>query len=67
MRGLDFSITPMVHGMEYHVVKQMRAIRDRGVELIEHWIKQYHQTWFKYDIKYKYMAGEHEKAVVKPK
>ncbi len=67
MRDMGFSITPKVHGMEDHVVKQMRAIRGGIRELIEYWIEQYHQKGFKYDIKYKHMAGEHEKAVVRPK
>ncbi len=41
--------------MEDHVVKQMRTVRREIGELIEYWIEQYHQTVFKYDIKYKHM------------
>ncbi len=61
MRDMGFIIAPKVHGMEDHVVNQMRATRGGIGELIEHWIKQYHQRGFKYDIKYKHMTGEHGK------
>ncbi len=67
VRCIGFSITPKVHGMENHVVKQMRAIRGGIGELIVYWNEQYHQTGFIYDIKYKHMPGECEKAVVRVK
>ncbi len=67
MRDMGFSITPKVHGTEDHVVNQKRAIRGGIGELIEYWIEQYHHTGFKYDIEYKHMTGELEKAVGRAK
>ncbi len=44
MRYMGLSITPKVHGIEDHIVMQMKANRGRIGKLIENWIEQYHQT-----------------------
>ena len=38
--------------MESHVVRQMRTIRGGIGKLMEHWIEQYHQTGFRFDLAY---------------
>ena len=45
------SITPKAHGMEDHVVNQMRRIRGGIMRMIEHWVERYHQIGYKYDDK----------------
>jgi hypothetical protein len=44
MRTLGFSITPKLHGLESHVVEQMRSIKGGIVHLIEQWVEHSHQT-----------------------
>ena len=43
IRGMGFSVTPKMHGMESHVVRQMRTTPGGIGMLMEHWIEQYHQ------------------------
>ena len=52
LRLMNFSITPKMHGMEKHVVSQMRKIRGGIAKLIEHWVEQYHQVGHRYDLSY---------------
>ncbi|KAL7528525.1 hypothetical protein ACHAXR_003576, partial [Thalassiosira sp. AJA248-18] len=52
LRSMDFSITPKMHGMEKHVVDQMRSIPGGISKLIEHWVEQYHQVGHRYDLSY---------------
>ena len=52
IRSMGFSITPKMHGMESHVVRQMRTIPGGIGKLMEHWIEQYHQTGFRFDMAY---------------
>jgi hypothetical protein len=44
MRHMGFSITPKMHGLECHLVHQMRTVPGGIAMLIEHWVEQYHQT-----------------------
>ena len=46
---MKLSITPKQHGMEKHVVNQMRSIQGGIGLLVEHWVEKYHQVGFKYD------------------
>ena len=43
MRKMCFSITPKMHGLECHLVHQMRTVPGGIAMLIEHWVEQYHQ------------------------
>jgi hypothetical protein len=43
MRVMGFSITPKLHGLECHLVHQMRTVPGGIAMLIEHWVEQYHQ------------------------
>lgn len=52
MRDMGCSITPKMHGMEKHVVNQMRAARGGIGRLVEHWIEHYHQVGYRYDVAY---------------
>jgi hypothetical protein len=52
IRSMGFSVTPKLHGMESHVVTQMRTIPGGIGKLMEHWIKQYHQTGVRFDLAY---------------
>ena len=52
IRSMGFSITPKMHGMESHVARQMRTIPGGIGKLMEHWIEQYHQTGFRFDMAY---------------
>ena len=52
MRKMGFSVTPKMHGMEHHVVTQMRNIPGGLGRLMEHWIEQYHQIGYRLDLAY---------------
>ena len=52
MRTMGFSVTPKMHGMEYHVVTQMRNIPGGLGRLMEHWVEQYHQIGHRLDLAY---------------
>ena len=52
IRAMGFSITPKMHGMEKHVVNQMRTIPGGIGRLMEHWIEQYHQVGHRFDMAY---------------
>ena len=52
IRAMGFSITPKMHGMENHVVNQMRTIPGGIGRLMEHWIEQYHQIGHRFDMSY---------------
>ncbi len=52
IRGMGFSVTPKMHGMESHVVRQMRTTPGGIGMLMEHWIEQYHQIGFRFDQAY---------------
>lgn len=41
-----------MHGMESHVVSQMRNIPGGIAKLVEHWVEQYHQIGHRYDLSY---------------
>ncbi len=41
IRSMGYSITPKMHGMESHVLTQMRTIPGGIGKLMEHWIEQY--------------------------
>jgi hypothetical protein len=43
MWAMGFSITPKLHGLECHLVHQMRTVPGGIAMLIEHWVEQYHQ------------------------
>ena len=60
MRYMDLSIPRKAHGMEDHVMMQMTTIRGGIGELIEYWIVQYHQTGYKYGMRYRNMPNELE-------
>ena len=49
---MGFSVTPKMHGMESHVVRQMGTIPGGIGKLMEHWIEQYYQTSFRFDQAY---------------
>ena len=52
IRSMGFSVTPKMHGMESHVVRQMGTIPGGIGKLMEHWIEQYNQTGFRFDLAY---------------
>jgi hypothetical protein len=49
---MGFSVTPKMHGMESHVVRQMRTTPGGIGMLMEYWIEQYHQIGFRFDQAY---------------
>ena len=51
-RTMGFSVTPKMHGMESHVVRQMRTIPGGIGMLMEHLIEHYHQTGCRFDLAY---------------
>ena len=51
-RKMGMSITPKLHGMEMHVVNQMRTIPGGIGKHMEHWIEQYHQIGYRFDVAY---------------
>ena len=60
-RGMGISITPKMHGMEIHVVNQMQDIPGGIGRMMEHWIEQYHQTGYRFDVAYS-RTGSTERA-----
>ena len=54
IRGFELSITPKIHGIETHVVAQMRTIPGGIVRLMEYWMEHYHQTGSNFDNKHKH-------------
>ena len=52
IRDMGVSITPKMHGMEKHVVKQMLATPGGIGRLVEHWIEHYHQVGYRFDVAY---------------
>jgi hypothetical protein len=53
-RKLKLSITPKLHGMEKHVVDQMKRIPGGIALLMEYWIEKYHQTGSTFDRKHRH-------------
>ena len=51
-RRMGLSVTPKAHGMEHHVVPQMRRIPGGIGKLMENWVEQYHQDGYRYDVSY---------------
>ena len=64
-RKLNFNVTPKTHGMEKHVVDQMRKFAGGLAKLIEHWVEHYHQIGHRYDMKWINQPGEHKKAIIR--
>ncbi|KAL7454029.1 hypothetical protein ACHAWC_005670 [Mediolabrus comicus] len=64
-RALGFSVTPKTHGMEKHVVDQMRRVKGGIKKLIEHWVEHYHQVGHRYDIKWRNQKNEKLKAEIR--
>ena len=52
IRGMGICVTPKMHGMESHVVRQMRTTPGGIGMIMEHWIEQYHQIGFRFDMAY---------------
>jgi hypothetical protein len=52
LRFMKIPITPKMHGMECHVVDQMRNILGGIGKLMEHWMEQYHQIGYRFDMAY---------------
>ena len=50
-RKMKMSITPKGHGMEAHVVDQMRCTPGGISMMIGHWVEKYHHIGIKYDDK----------------
>lgn len=65
MRRMDMTITPKVHGMESHVVLQMKRTPGGIVKMIEHWVEQYHQVGYNYDDKWRRMRSEEQRALIR--
>ena len=65
MRSMGMAVTPKAHGMEDHVVNQMRSTPGGIVRMIEHWVERYHQVGFRYDDKWQNLKGEERKAKVR--
>jgi hypothetical protein len=64
-RELGLSITPKLHGMEDHVIQQMRTYPGGIAMLIESWVEQYHQTGYGLDVKHKNQKSTLETAKVR--
>lgn len=54
VRDFELSITPKIHGIEAHVVAQMRAIPGGIARLMEYWMEHYHQTGSNFDNKHRH-------------
>ena len=65
LRKLGISITPEVHGTQFHAVNQMRSIPGGIGKLAEDWVEQYHQAGFRYDLCYCRVGGLKQQAVIR--
>ena len=54
-------ITLKGHGIEAHVVDQMRSTLGGILMMIEHWLEKHHQVGFKYDDKWRLLTDEAKK------
>ena len=58
IRELQLSITPKLHGVEAHIVAQMRAIPGGIAQLMEYWMEHYHQTGSNFDSKHRHTKDQ---------
>jgi len=65
LRKLGMSIIPKLHGMEAHIVSQMRHIRGGICKLVKHWVEHYHQVGYRYDISYCRMGSLKKQAATR--
>ena len=65
--GSDVGMSKTVkgHGTEAHLVQQMRRAPGGLKHFDESWMEQYHQTGYKFDMKYRNMGSELAKAKVR--
>jgi hypothetical protein len=47
---MGISITPKMHGMDMHVVNHKQNIPGGIGRMMEHWIEQYHQIGYQFDV-----------------
>ena len=64
-RKMKMSITPKLHGMEMHVVNQMRTTPGGIGKHMEHWIEQYHQIGYRFDVSYRQVGSLFGQAVIR--
>ena len=57
-RKMNMPITLKGHGIEAHVVDQMRSTLGGILMMIEHWLEKHHQVGFKYDDKWRLLKDE---------
>jgi hypothetical protein len=62
---MGISITPKVHGTQFHAVYQMRTIPGGIAKLAEDWVEQYHQSGFRYDLCYCRVGDLKQQAVIR--
>ena len=65
LRRMEISITPKVHGTQYHAVHQMRTIPGGIAKLGEDWIEKYHQDGFRYDFCFSRVGDLEKQAVIR--
>jgi len=65
LRKMGISITPKVHGSQYHAVHQMRTIPGGIAKLGEDWIEKYHQDGFRYDFCFSRVGDLEKQAVIR--
>ena len=65
LRKLGMSIIPKLHGMEAHLVRQMRDVKGGICKLVEHWVEHYHQVGYRYDISYCRLGSLEKQASVR--
>ena len=65
LRKMGISITPKVHGTQFHAVDQMKAIPGGISKLAEDWVEQYHQSGFRYDLSYCRAGSLKQQAVIR--
>ena len=65
--GNDMGMNKTVkgHGIEAHLVQQMRRARGGLKHFDESWMEQYHQIGYKFAMKYRNMGSELAKANVR--
>ena len=52
LRKLSLSVIPKLHGMEAHLVDQLKLVGWGFRKMVEHWVEQYHQVGYRYDVSY---------------
>ena len=65
LRKLNLSVIPKLHGMEAHLVNQLKLVGWGFGKMVEHWVEHYHQVGYRYDVSYCRLGSLEQQAGVR--